>query len=33
MKIEKQITSTNWSWDKIKVGDILIMSEKYTDRK
>lgn len=33
MKIEKQITSTNWSWDEIKVGDILIISEKYTDRK
>ena len=33
MNIEKQNISTNWSWDEIKVGDILIISEKYTDRK
>lgn len=33
MNIEKQNISTNWSWDEIKVGDVLIISEKYTDRK
>lgn len=33
MIIKKQIISTNWNWDKIKVGDVLIISEKYTGRK
>lgn len=33
MKIKKQTISTNWSWDEIKEGEVLIISKKHTDSK
>lgn len=33
MKIKKQTISTNWSWDEIEEGEILIISKKHTDSK
>lgn len=33
MKIKKQTISTNWSWDEIEEGEVLIISKKHTDRK
>lgn len=33
MKIKKQTISTNWSWDEIEEGEVLIISKKHTDSK
>lgn len=33
MKNEKQNISTNWSWDEIREGEILIISKKHANRK
>lgn len=33
MKIKKQTISTNWSWDEIEEGEVLIISKKHTDSR
>lgn len=33
MKNEKQNMSTNWSWNEIREGEVLIISKKHANRK